>query len=164
MKLTNAQIEALARRTIWLAFTWNDHNFEPAHVMARETCHALGIEDQNMAEQIYEDLTYTPAAQAGEWTTVVPAAPGLYWARNPEGGAAYPAQQTEHRAWTFIGDLDVWSSNELKNYEFWSVPLTPPAVPALQERLVSRFQRARDTAENCTPEALAAIAMEELKR
>lgn len=44
------QAETMARRLLWIAFCWNDHNFDPAHEHARKETEALGIksfEDAN---------------------------------------------------------------------------------------------------------------------
>lgn len=51
----------LARRTLWIAYVWNDHNFEAAHEVARETCEAVGIKSFDDANRYLESL---PAAQA----------------------------------------------------------------------------------------------------
>jgi hypothetical protein len=45
-----AQAEAMARRLLWLAYAWNDHNFDAAHIEARREAAKYGIrsfEDAN---------------------------------------------------------------------------------------------------------------------
>jgi len=37
------QAEAMARRLLWLAFCWNDHNFDEAHIEARREAEKHGI-------------------------------------------------------------------------------------------------------------------------
>lgn len=36
-------VYAMAYRLLWLAFVWNDHNFEDAHIEARDTALEFGI-------------------------------------------------------------------------------------------------------------------------
>ncbi|MBV8158883.1 MAG: hypothetical protein JO278_14560 [Dyella sp.] len=47
-------VAALARRCLWLAFVWNDHNFEAAQIEARKEAKRHGI---NSLEQAIEWLT-----------------------------------------------------------------------------------------------------------
>lgn len=42
-------LESLARRLLWLAFCWNDHNFDAAHKCAREEAARHGITDLDKA-------------------------------------------------------------------------------------------------------------------
>ena len=51
--------ESMARRLLWLAFVWNDHNFEEAHIEARREAEAHGI---------------TTLKQANEWLSRIDAA------------------------------------------------------------------------------------------
>lgn len=51
--------ESMARRLLWLAFVWNDHNFEKAHIEARREAEAHGI---------------TTLKQANEWLSRIDAA------------------------------------------------------------------------------------------
>lgn len=39
----NEKLQQLARRTLWIAYCWNDHNFEAAHLQARKEAEAAGI-------------------------------------------------------------------------------------------------------------------------
>lgn len=41
---------ALARRTLHLAYAWNDHNFDAAHLLARQTAEEVGIHSAEEAE------------------------------------------------------------------------------------------------------------------
>jgi hypothetical protein len=50
--------DALARRCLWLAFCWNDHNFGPAHKVARKEALQHGI---------------TSFDEANEWLSTAPA-------------------------------------------------------------------------------------------
>ncbi len=50
--ITTEIVEQLAFRTLWIAYAWNDHNFEPAHVVARETCEKLGITSLEQAQNL----------------------------------------------------------------------------------------------------------------
>lgn len=43
MREENEKLQALARRTLWIAYCWNDHNFEAAHLQARKEAEAAGI-------------------------------------------------------------------------------------------------------------------------
>ncbi|MBI6948557.1 hypothetical protein [Pseudomonas koreensis] len=36
-------LTSLARRTLWIAFCWNDHNFDHPHLLARKEAEELGI-------------------------------------------------------------------------------------------------------------------------
>lgn len=42
-KASRDEAVKLARRTLWIAFNWNDHNFGPAHLQARKEAEELGI-------------------------------------------------------------------------------------------------------------------------
>ena len=52
--LTPEQVDQLARRLIFLAFTWNDHNYPAAHKMAREECALVGLTTLAEAKRAYE--------------------------------------------------------------------------------------------------------------
>ncbi len=43
--------DALARRCLWLAFCWNDHNFGPAHEEARKEALKHGIDSFDAANE-----------------------------------------------------------------------------------------------------------------
>ena len=45
----------LARRNCWLAYVWNDHNFEAAHKEARSECARLGITSFDSANEHLAD-------------------------------------------------------------------------------------------------------------
>ena len=49
-------VEAMARRLVWLAFVWNDHNFAAAHKEARIECDKWGIKTRGDAEKFYSTL------------------------------------------------------------------------------------------------------------
>lgn len=55
--------ESMARRLLWLAFVWNDHNFEEAHIEARREAEAHGI---TTLEQANEWLSRIEAAMAAK--------------------------------------------------------------------------------------------------
>jgi len=55
--------ESMARRLLWLAFVWNDHNFEKAHIEARREAEAHGI---TTLEQANEWLSRIEAAMAAK--------------------------------------------------------------------------------------------------
>ena len=57
MELTKKQINALAKRLIWLAYSWNDHNFDAAHIEARRECAVNGISSEEEAEDAWETLS-----------------------------------------------------------------------------------------------------------
>lgn len=42
---------ALAKRCLFLAYVWNDHNFADAHIEAREQAQRLGINNLEMANE-----------------------------------------------------------------------------------------------------------------
>lgn len=46
----------LARRALHIAYVWNDHNFPPAHMAARETAKSLNIYDLDGANDFIADL------------------------------------------------------------------------------------------------------------
>ncbi len=50
-----AERDALARRCLWLAFVWNDHNFGPAHLEARKEAESHGITSFEAANSWLED-------------------------------------------------------------------------------------------------------------
>lgn len=54
----------LARRTLWIAYVWNDHNFGPAHIEARNTCKALGIMTFDQANEWLAAPDVAPSAAA----------------------------------------------------------------------------------------------------
>jgi hypothetical protein len=64
-------MEKLARRLLWIAFCWNDHNFEGAHILARREAEACGIKS---FEQANEWLA-APIAPAAGSEQSVPASP-----------------------------------------------------------------------------------------
>lgn len=54
-----------AYRLLWLAFVWNDHNFEPAHTAARLTCEKHGIKsfDEGNAYLESVEAALTPSTE-----------------------------------------------------------------------------------------------------
>jgi hypothetical protein len=56
-------IQALARRTLWIAFCWNDHNFGPAHLEARKEAERAGIDSFEAANRFIEAM---PEIQQGD--------------------------------------------------------------------------------------------------
>ena len=64
--------DALARRCLWLAFCWNDHNFGPAHEEARKEALKHGIDSFDAANEWLAAAPATPAAQgaAVQWVPV----------------------------------------------------------------------------------------------
>lgn len=46
----------LARRAMHIAYVWNDHNFQPAHILARETAKSLDIHDLDEANDFLAGL------------------------------------------------------------------------------------------------------------
>lgn len=60
-RVPEAVRDALARRCLWLAFCWNDHNFGPAHEEARKEALKHGIDSFEAAN---EWLAAAPAHQA----------------------------------------------------------------------------------------------------
>jgi len=59
-KITNEALVKLARRCLWLAYVWNDHNFDAAHVCARKTAEDVGIESFEGANTWLQALKETP--------------------------------------------------------------------------------------------------------
>jgi len=59
-KITNEALVKLARRCLWLAYVWNDHNFDAAHVCARKTAEDVGIESFEEANTWLQALKETP--------------------------------------------------------------------------------------------------------
>lgn len=49
-------IQALARRTLWIAYCWNDHNFGPAHLEARREAERAGIGSFEEANKFIEAM------------------------------------------------------------------------------------------------------------
>lgn len=56
MMADNAALVALGRRALWLAYTWNDHNFGPAHKEARLEAEKWGIRSQEDATAFIDKL------------------------------------------------------------------------------------------------------------
>jgi hypothetical protein len=56
----------LARRTLWLAFVWNDHNFDAAHIEARNACKLCGINSFDEANEFIESMESALAASLGD--------------------------------------------------------------------------------------------------
>lgn len=52
------QMLELARRTLWLAYVWNDHNFEAAHIEARKTARQNGIDNLEQANKWLADMPH----------------------------------------------------------------------------------------------------------
>jgi hypothetical protein len=59
-KITNEALVQLARRCLWLAYVWNDHNFDAAHACARKTAEDVGIESFEEANTWLQALKETP--------------------------------------------------------------------------------------------------------
>ena len=59
-KITNEALVKLARRCLWLAYVWNDHNFDAAHACARKTAEDVGIESFEEANTWLQALKETP--------------------------------------------------------------------------------------------------------
>jgi len=59
-------IQALARRTLWIAYCWNDHNFGPAHVEARKEAERFGIDGFHAANAFIEEMPDIKAMREGE--------------------------------------------------------------------------------------------------
>ena len=55
------KLRKLAYRTIWIAYVWNDHNFDAAHLEARRTCERIGLKSFDEAGAF---LDATEAASA----------------------------------------------------------------------------------------------------
>lgn len=49
-------VQALARRCLWIAYCWNDHNFDAAYGYARETAKAHGINSLEDANALIEQI------------------------------------------------------------------------------------------------------------
>jgi type II secretory pathway component PulL len=65
---SNGKLQSLARRTLWLAYVWNDHNFGPAHQEARTEAKKNGIESFEQANEFLESCLAqqsAPAAKGG---------------------------------------------------------------------------------------------------
>lgn len=56
---------ALARRCLWIAYAWNDHNFDAAHICAKRQAVAAGIASFEQANDWIEDMD-AALAQAQE--------------------------------------------------------------------------------------------------
>ena len=50
------QLLLLSRRTLHIAYVWNDHNFEAAHKIARETAKECGINSMEEAEDFMQKV------------------------------------------------------------------------------------------------------------
>ena len=50
------KLYALAKRTLWTAYVWNDHNFEHPHKITRETCATADIKTFNEANEFLTNL------------------------------------------------------------------------------------------------------------
>lgn len=59
-KITNEALVKLARRCLWLAYVWNDHNFDAAHTCARKTAQDVGIKSFDEANTWLQALKETP--------------------------------------------------------------------------------------------------------
>lgn len=53
----------LARRTLWIAYCWNDHNFEAAHKEARRTAEECGINSFDDANDWLKKLPKAPSTE-----------------------------------------------------------------------------------------------------
>lgn len=51
LKQEREKLLPLARRTLWIAYSWNDHNFEPPHLYAREEAESLGINSMDAGNE-----------------------------------------------------------------------------------------------------------------
>lgn len=59
-------LEALARQCLWIAYAWNDHNFEDAFTYARKTAQQHGIKDFDEANEWLAAQPVQPAQQTKE--------------------------------------------------------------------------------------------------
>jgi len=59
-KITNEALVQLARRCLWLAYVWNDHNFDAAHACARKTAEDVGIKSFEEANTWLQALKENP--------------------------------------------------------------------------------------------------------
>lgn len=48
--ISDKALIALARRTLWLAYVWNDHNFDAAHLYAKREAQQHGINSFDQAQ------------------------------------------------------------------------------------------------------------------
>ncbi|RJX83451.1 hypothetical protein D3M70_00010 [Pseudomonas sp. LS-2] len=63
---SNGKLQSLARRTLWLAYVWNDHNFGPAHQEARTEAKKNGIESFEQANEFLESCLAHQSAPAAK--------------------------------------------------------------------------------------------------
>jgi predicted nicotinamide N-methyase len=56
LKQQNEKLQALARRTLWIAYVWNDHNFYAACVEARTEAEKHGIHNFEEANEFLSSL------------------------------------------------------------------------------------------------------------
>lgn len=61
------KIQSLARRTLWLAFCWNDHNFREAHTYAQTAAELSGIKSFEEANKFIESWTQPTESGASEY-------------------------------------------------------------------------------------------------
>lgn len=61
-EINKQAIQALARRCLWIAYCWNDHNFPSAHIMARNEAQQHGIHSLEEANRWLTELDNTETA------------------------------------------------------------------------------------------------------
>lgn len=53
-------VQALTRRCLWIAYAWNDHNFEAAHLFAKREAEAHGIKSFEDANAFLAQMQAAP--------------------------------------------------------------------------------------------------------
>lgn len=82
----------LARRLLWIAFCWNDHNFDDAHIEARRTAEECGLKSFEQANEWL--ATQPPAAPVAAVREAVP----LTEAQIEQGRADYGGERFDFTA------------------------------------------------------------------
>ena len=65
---SEAALQALARRCLWIAYCWNDHNFKEAYTYARLTAQKHGVHNFDEAN---EWITAQPVQEPTPWRDMV---------------------------------------------------------------------------------------------
>ena len=131
--------DALARRCLWLAFCWNDHNFGPAHEEARKEALKHGIDSFDAANEWLAAAPAQPAVQ-GEFGDAYQGAREdlAFWKRRALEAEAKVRHQDQ------IIDQMGEDLNAINGPTFMGEPVLP-ASPAKPEA-----QRLREALEHCS--------------
>ena len=88
VRVPDAARDALARRCLWIAFCWNDHNFEAAHKEARKEAEKHGITSFDEANHfLSSDAPQAVPADVGALVEALEAARAMWGDYLPPGNS-----------------------------------------------------------------------------